>query len=492
VDWINSSASRLGRDASPRRPQKCAMKNLLTASILPLLMCGDVFAVQEGAVVVVPVQREITKAQFIFLRRAVKEAERADAAAVVLDMDTYGGELEAATRMLDVLFNTSLPTYTYINKNAGSAGALIALGTRHIYMAPVSAIGAAAPVIGGGGDLPETMSEKVISYFAKYFRSAAERNNHNPDIAEAFINKNKEVKIGDIVINEKGSLLSLSAQEATRIIDGKPLLAEGIADSLKDLVEKAKLPQVIERIEPTGFERIAFWITALAPLFLLGGIVGTYIEMKTPGFGVPGFVAAACFLIFFTGHYVAGLAGLEVLGVFLLGVLLVLLELFLIPGSIIAGAVGATLILASLLWAMVDRYPRQPLVPKNPELFLVPLMNMGLAAILAAVVITFLVRFLPGTSLYRRLVLGSAIDQGAALPSNSAHPTIVAGMEGVAMTPLRPSGKAQFGDLILDVVTFGEFIERNAPVRIAQVEGSRVVVECLPEFQPTQSPRKVT
>src|SRR5207248_1649288 len=116
--------------------------------------------------------------------------------------------LTIAIKMMNALFKTSVPTLTYVNPNAGSAGALIALSTRKIYMAPVSAIGAAAPVMSSGEDIPGTLNDKMVSYYSKYFRSAAQRYGYNPDVAEAFINKKKEVKFGEKVINEKGSILT--------------------------------------------------------------------------------------------------------------------------------------------------------------------------------------------------------------------------------------------------------------------------------------------
>ena len=173
----------------------------------------------------IPLTGEVTEAQFFFLRRILKNSEAADASALIIDMDTYGGSLKAAVEMLGALMKSTIPTLTYVNTNAGSAGALIALSTKRVYMAPVSAIGAAAPISGGGEDLQETINAKVVSYFSGYFRSAAERNGYNPELAEAFINKEKEVKIGDKVINPKGTLLTLSAQEAVKEYDGKPLLA---------------------------------------------------------------------------------------------------------------------------------------------------------------------------------------------------------------------------------------------------------------------------
>ena len=121
-------------------------------------------------------------------------------------------------------------------------------------MAPVSAVGAAAPILPTGEDLPPTAKEKTISYWSALMRSSAIKNGHNPDVAEAFINKDKEVKIGDRVVHPKGSVLTLSAQDATERINGRPLLAEGIADSVTDLAKKAGLKGNIVAIEPTGFE----------------------------------------------------------------------------------------------------------------------------------------------------------------------------------------------------------------------------------------------
>src|SRR5437016_4835558 len=109
---------------------------------------------------------------------------------------------------------------------------------------------------------------------------------------------------------------------------------------------------------PTGFEQLAFWITALAPLLLLGGIIGAYLEFKIPGATLPGVISVICFTLFFLGHYLAGLAGWEVVALFVLGLFLVLIEiLFFAHSTIVFGVVGVFLMLASILWAMIDRYP---------------------------------------------------------------------------------------------------------------------------------------
>jgi len=229
--------------------------------------------IHKGDTVVVPLNGEVSPALLLFLRRAVKAAESAGAGAIVFEMDTYGGRLDTAAEITSVLNHATIPTYTFINSNAGSAGALIALATQHISMSPVSAIGAAAPILSTGEDLPATARDKTISYWSALVRSSALRNGHNPDLGEAFMSKEKEVKIGDRVLHPKGSLLTLTAQEATEKINGKPLLADGIADSVQDLAKKAQLKGDPVSFDPSGFERLAFWITQLATLLLLLGII---------------------------------------------------------------------------------------------------------------------------------------------------------------------------------------------------------------------------
>src|SRR6266478_6127450 len=350
---------------------------LCIATLAPVVQAREI--IRKGDTVIIPLRGEVSPALYLFLRRGIKLAESAEASAIVIEMNTYGGRLDSAEEITGALNRVTIPTYTFIDSNAGSAGALIALATKHIYMAPVSAIGAAAPVLSTGQDLPETERDKTISYFSALVRSMASRNGHNPDLGEAFMNKEKEVKIGNRVVHAKGSLLTLNAQEASEMINGHPLLADGIAQSIDDLAKKAKLGGQLVRLQPTGFEQFAFWITALAPLLLLLGIVCAYLEFKIPGATLPGVVAGICFVLFFLGHYLAGLAGWEVVALFVLGVALVLVEImFFGHSTIVFGVVGVFLMLASLLWAMVDRYPGETFLPTG-QMIAIPMRNLFLA-----------------------------------------------------------------------------------------------------------------
>src|SRR6266567_1446488 len=462
------------------------MRKLL--SIFALISClGGMEAasardvIHKGDIVVVPLRGEISPSLLMFLRRTQKAAESSGASAIIFELDTYGGRLDSAAEITNVLNRATIPTYTFINSNAGSAGSLIALATQRIYMARVSAIGAAAPVLPTGEDLPATERDKTISYWSALIRSSAIRNGHNPDVGEAFINKDKEVKIGERVIHPKGTLLTLNAQEAIERINGKPLLADGIADSIVDLTKKAGLNGSVVSLNPSGFEQLAFWITALAPLLLLGGIIGAYLEFKLPGASLPGIISATCFALFFLGHYLAGLAGWEVVALFILGLVLVLIEiLFFAHGTIVFGVVGVFLMLASLLWAMIDRYPGETFFPTGRALA-VPLLNLFLALIGAAIVIALLARYLPRTSVYRRFALMTSNPPGpslAGVPREFATAIDLSpGTEGISLSILRPSGKARFLDQIIDVVTQGEFIPPNTSITVVRRDGMRVVVK---------------
>jgi membrane-bound serine protease (ClpP class) len=459
------------------------MNTLRWLLLLALALTSTAFANEnasgKGPVIVVPVKTEISSAQFFFLRRALKEAERDGASAFVLDMETFGGEVKSALDNMDALLKTKVPTYTYINPRALSAGALIALATNKIYMSPTAVIGAAAPVMSTGEDLPKSMTDKTVSALSAMARAAAQQNGHNPELADAFISKEKEVKIGDVVIDKSDSLLTLSASEATKQYNGKPLLAIGVADNLEEMLKKEGLVAEFRRVEPSGFERVAIWITALAPVLLLGGIIGAYVEFKTPGFGIPGFISIVCFTLFFTGHYIAGLSGWEVMIAFAVGLALVIAEFFVMPGTVLPGVAGVVLMLGSVLYAMIDRWPSEPWWPSN-EMLVRPMVNLAVALIAAAILGYFLAKTLPRTSFYRHIVLAADSPSGPGAKIIEERMRLVAGTVGTTRTPLRPAGKAVFAGELLDVVSQGEFIDVNAPVRIVTIDGTRTIVEPAP------------
>lgn len=430
----------------------------------------------SGPVFVIPLHGEVSPAQFYFLRRALKEAQRANAGAVILDVDTFGGRVDSAMEEMDALLTTRIPTIAFVNTKAISAGSLISLAAKRIYMHPNALIGASAVVGGEGKDLNETMKEKSTSMVVAKARSAANANGHPEDVAEAFVRKESEVKRGDVSLDTKDTLLTLNTADASKLYNGQPLLAAGTAENLESLLKSAGLTGIVRRVEPSGFEAIAFWITTLAPLLLIGGIAGAYIEMKAPGFGIPGIISLICFTLFFGGHFIAGLAGWEVIVVFVIGLALIISEIFIHPGTIIPGLVGVLLMLGSLVWAMVDYWPGAPSLPAREE-FERPMANIIIALVGGSIAIALLAKYLPKIPLFNRLILSTASAEGPAVSIPMANLTVQAGDIGTATTTLRPAGKAIFGAVVHDVITNGDFIDAGTKVRVASTDGMRVVVD---------------
>jgi len=217
-------------------------------------------------------------------------------------------------------------------------------------------------------------------------------------------------------------------------------------------------------------------------LWLMIGIAGIYIEFKTPGFGLPGIVGICAFALYFLGSYVAGLAGWEWPALFVLGLVLVILELFVFPGVVILGLTGAGLMLITLIMAMVDLYPGMPAIPTLPQLTL-PLRDLTYAFLGTIVLLLVLSRFLPKTSVYHALVSQSASGM-ASVQHLASTQTSQVGLEGVALSVLRPGGKAQFGEAVLDVMTQGELLPKGTRVRIIAHSGTEAVVEECPQPAP--------
>jgi membrane-bound serine protease (ClpP class) len=432
---------------------------------------------RRGPVYVIPLKEAVSDAQFFFLRRALKEADAGGAAAVVLELNTNGGSVSAMLDEVKALLQVRVPTIAWVNDKAYSAGALIALATRQIWMSPSATIGAAGVVTSNGEDLEATMRKKADSVIMANIRTACERNGHNPDVAEAFVITEKELKIGDEVIDSATQLLSLTAKEATKVYNGKPLLAAGVAGSLEELKRKAGLTGETRYLAPTGFESFAFLITSLAPLLLLGGIVGAYIELKAPGFGLPGIVSVICFILYFLGHSVAGLAGGEAFALFLIGALLIVAELTVLHGTLLPGVLGLLCVIGSVTWAMVDRWPGEAWLP-TAEMLRAPLRNLLITGGLAAATIYALARTLPKTSFYGRLVMEATSGGVSSVNAIGAgHRTLSPGDLGVAATILRPTGKMERDGEMYDVTTDGLYLPAGTPLRVLEVTGFAVRVE---------------
>lgn len=458
------------------------IRNGLITLLTGLMLCSASANQTEKSplVYVIPIKKTIEPALLYVIRRGVDEAVRNGAQAIVFEMDTPGGLLSATEGIIAVITHTDIPIYTFVEKDAYSAGAIIALSTPHIYMAPGSVIGAATPLMmspmGGVQNMPEDVQEKMTSAVAAMVRAAAEQGGHDPELAEAMVRADMEYSVDGEVISEKGRLLTLTNEEASRLVgsDQRPLLSEGTVNDVDALLEEIGLQGAEQRIlKPTGAEKIARMIKApaVATLLMIFGFGGLWLEFKTPGFGVFGITGISCLLLLFFGHHIAGLAGWEDIILLVLGISLLALEVFVIPGFGIAGISGIALICISLISMMVEHVPgKWRPIEFSPEVFAQPLANLTFA--LAGTLILALIagKYLPQTRLFNSLSLATVSPE---LEDKSD----LIGLEGIAHSDLRPSGTAYFDDRKIDVVTHGDYIARQTPVRIVEVHGNRIVVK---------------
>ncbi len=429
----------------------------------PLLTADEL---GKGPVYVVDVEGLVDKGLALYLKRALEQAVDAQASVIILHVDTFGGLVDAADEIRQLLLDSPIHTVAFIDKNAASAGALISLAAHRIVMVPGASIGAATVVEGTTG---KAAPDKYQSYMRAQMRATAEARNRDPRLAEAMVDQ--QIAIPGII--EEGKVLTLSAQEA---------YAYGIADtvvpSLPDLLQAMELedhPVVYYRA--SMLERILRFlgspiVSSILMLMMLGGL---YFELQTPGVGFPGIMALLGAALFFAPHYMIGLVESWELVLFIVGLILLLIEIFVIPGFGVAGIVGMTLIILSLLAGLIGNVGLQfPDLRHIAEAVWTLIMTLLLSGIL----IYSLSRYLPTSRRFNRLVLQPALHREAGYMASEAR-TDLLGQEGITLTPLRPSGMARFKEERVDVVTAGEYIPPNTRVRVTRVQGNRIEVRAL-------------
>ncbi len=367
------------------------------------------------SIYVIPVKSAIGKPTLFSIRGGLKEAIELGADAVILDMDTPGGELGVTLEIMKALDKFPGRTITYINEEATSAGAIIASVTKEIRFAPKATMGSAEPVTGQGQDIDESMKRKVISYMKAKIRAYTEQYPYRGDVLNAMVDPESELKIGEEVIKAKGELLNLTASEAHKEYGDPPvpLLGSGIHDTIEDLVKELGGSETVKRVdyEITWSLKLAEWLMLLNPILL--GIAGwlLFAEFQTQGFGLYFGIAIGLVAIVFFGHHVAGLSGHEELLIFVAGAAMVLIEMLFMPGILVLAIPGILLMIGSLLWGMADIWPAEsPNFEFTLDLFFNPLLNLFLAAVFALFLLFAFLKFMPRSFVLDRLVLNKSIQ----------------------------------------------------------------------------------
>lgn len=405
--------------------------------------------------------RQIDNWTLRYYKNHLKDAEEQGADYILVELDTPGGRVDSALKIVDLLLDARARLGVYINKNAISAGALISLTGDDIFVNSASVFGASTPVYPGEGGQMVKAPEKMNSVLRAEFRSLAKKHGRNPDIAEAMVDE-------EIILTEKehgidlaeGKLLTLDSEEAMRI---------GMADYQVDTIEEvlsflgSDLETVREKSEDKQGLQLLNVLSnpALLGILLSLGMLGLLTEITTQGWGVGGTLALIFLAAFFTIQIFLQDSTWHAPALFGVGVLLILFEVFFIPGFGVAGVLGGVAMLASVFLSFgIDQWQSAMMV-------------VGIALLLFIPGMFVLFRYLPDSALMKRLSLQDTIKSAAV----SVSETIKAGDIGKATTLLRPGGKAEFNDEIIDVQTQGDYLEEGTEVIITKMERAHAWVK---------------
>jgi membrane-bound serine protease (ClpP class) len=444
-----------------------------------------------GAVFVVPITGTIDLGLAPYLSRVLEQAEAEGAAAVLLQIDTPGGRLDAVLQMRDALLGSDVLTIAFVDRTAFSAGALITIACEEIYMTPGAVLGAATPVDGATG---EAATEKIVSAVRTTFKATAEARGRDPRVAEAMVDP--DVAIDGLVA--RGELLTLTTTEATAWGYN-----DGVAANRAEVLAAAGLANapVIET-EPSLAERFVRFITdpVVSSLLITAGVLILIADLFVEGFGIAGLAGLGLLALFFWGHFLAGLTGWEDLALVFIGLVLIAVEIIVVPGFGIPGILGLAALLGGLFLAMLGREIQTPEGIAQAGLTI-------LASFIGIVIgIIAIFAFLSRGQRLGKLVLHSAVggtDVTPARPvagwlgwfgSSSNLPRgpqqrVLGGTHaehagqlvseratGVALSDLRPSGIASIDGERVDVVTEGEHIPEGESIEVVSDEGYRHVV----------------
>lgn len=430
-------------------------RGIVLAALLAL--AAPAAAQEAGVVYRIPVTGTVEMGLAPFVERSLEEAEKAGAAAAVLDIDTPGGRIDAAEQIADALRDAKIPTYAYVNRRAFSAGAMIALATDGIFMRPGSTLGAATPVDGDGTKL----SEKMVSAMRSEFRALAEARGLDPRVAEGMVDETR----GAPGVAEPGQLVSLSTGEAARVgyarqVDdwGGVLAAVG-APGARTVDTRVNWAERTVRF---------FTNPIVAPFLLTLGFLGLIIELKTPTFGMAGLAGATSLGMFFGSHLIVGLAGWETLVLIAAALVLLAVEAVVLPGFGVAGILGILAFCAAIVLALLGNFPTGADV-------VVALNIVGGSIVAVGALGWAILKQLPHDRRTGRMVLQGSTSREAGYLSAPVRRELV-GVEGVALTDLRPSGTGSFGEERIDVVSDGAYVPAGTPIRIVRAEGYRHVV----------------
>lgn len=411
------------------------------------------------------IQEEIAPPVWHKTKKAFEEAKALKADLIIIDMNTYGGQVDAADSIRTKILNCDIPVYVFINNNAASAGALIAIACDSIYMIPGSNIGAATVVNQTG----QAMPDKYQSYMRSMMRSTAEANGRNPQIAQAMVDP--RIVVPGLI--DSTMVLTLTPSEA--IANG---FCEAEIKSIPNLMQRLDIKdyKIVKQELKATDQIIRFLINPLVSSILIMMIVGgIYFELQSPGIGFPIAAAILGAVLYFAPHYIEGLAEHWEIAIFIVGVILLALEIFVIPGFGVSGVLGIFFIIGSLALATVRNIGFHFELPEFTKL-VYSLVYVSLASFAGLGLSYYLTNKLFGNTQFGNLSLMTVQKKEEGFSIKESSYTDMIGFEGIAQTMLRPSGRIKIDNRIYDAVAKIGYIEKGEKVEIVDYANAQLIV----------------
>jgi membrane-bound serine protease (ClpP class) len=478
-------------------------KNVL-AAMLPLFAAALLFADDAGGrrVFIVPAEGVVDHGMAAFVGRGLRDAAQGGASLIVIDIDTYGGQVDAAFNIVDSITACKAPTVAFVRSKAISAGALIAFAADKIVMRQNTTIGDVAPLT-NTNEGPKMLGEKHQSPIRAKFRTLAGKNGYPEILSEAMVTEEIavfEVTLPDTVMYlDSARLADLDKQVKDSVLSTKLIVRAGElltmtdAEALRYGFSSMSVSDISEMLREMGYadaevvivgknwsEGLVSLIAMLAPVLMMIGFSCLYIEMRSPGFGIPGIVGICCLAIVFFGQHAAGLAGYTEILLLVTGAVLLAVEIFVLPGFGIAGISGILLIIIGMVLSFQSFVIPSPEFPWQADILKknVTMVSVSILGSMVLIIIFFKYIFERIGRVVNGPYLAATLESAHSDTGMAFVPQI--GDIGVASTPLRPSGKVYIGKDMCDVVTEGQFIDSGTEVTVSQIQGNRIVVTGLP------------
>jgi len=430
-----------------------------------------------------------------FIERSIAEAEENNAKAIIFEVNTFGGRVDAATQIKDAILDSKVPTVAFINKRAISAGALISLSCEKVFMAGGATIGATTAVDMQGNKA----SEKVISYMREEMAATAEKRGRDTYIARGMVDEELEFpnKVIKEFINDGGDIDTIKTKVYYLVIDSDTVIVDDIEgrkqgnlitltteQSLKYKIADASLENFEAVLDTLGFSNLAVNKTTenwsenfvrfltnpvVASLLTTFGFLGILFELQSPGWGIPGSIGLICLALSLSASYIAELATMSDLLVILMGMLFLMLEAFVFPGFGVAGVAGIIFILWGLYLLLL------PDVPVGEEVLSQASNGLIIGIIGGLVGLVLLFRALTKTKFWRDLTSPDIQKKEDGYVASFGWEKLV-GEEALTETDLHPSGWINVGNERVFALSEGNFIDKDVKVVILSVDGNRVVV----------------